>query len=141
MFSQTKTEKVKEMLVLSGTSSFGKEMLQQMLPTFKKAYPTIPDEFFVRFMEKVKVEDLQNLIIPIYESRFSESEIDDIIQFYKSPTGRKLTSKMSDIFKESQIVGSIWGEKLAGELIEELQEEFDEAPPVYTSPPPPMKAK
>ena len=101
LHSQTKKDKVREMLQLTGSAELGIKMMEQMIPTFQKAYPNVPNDFFSEFMKKVNVTDLQDLIIPIYESRFTEKEIDDFIIFYKSPSRKKLTTQLPDIFKES----------------------------------------
>ena len=134
-YGQTKQEKIKNLLELTGSANLGIKFMNDFVVYFKQAYPTAPNEFWDKFMNEVKPEDLQNLIIPIYDSNFTEKEVDDFIAFYKSPSGQKMASKLPQIYAESQEAGGKWGQELAEKVVKELELKN------YSSPPPAMETK
>lgn len=132
---QTKQQKIKNLLELTGSGNMGIKVMNDFLVYFKEAYPNVPDEYWNEFMKEVSPDDLVNLVIPIYDRHFSESEIDDFVAFYQSPSGKKMAVKLPLIYAESQEVGSKWGEELAAKIVEKLESRN------YSSPPPPMQSK
>lgn len=59
----------------------------------------------VRIVEVMKKElswsTLQPIYIAIYQESFSQSEIDGLIEFYKSPIGQSFVSKMPQVMNRS----------------------------------------
>lgn len=134
-FAQTSKEnKIKDLLNLMGVEKNMSVMLDQMIEQYKQVFPNVPNEYWSKMTEKKSVEDLKNLIVPIYSKNLEEKEIDDLIAFYKSPTGKKLIEKLPIIMNESMKVGEKWGKDLSSRITAELDKEN-----VYSSPPPPMK--
>jgi len=76
---------------------------------------------------KASWEHFQQPLVNIYAKNFSENEIDDLIAFYKTQTGKKMIKKMPSISIESmqlsqQILQTLYPDiqKLSGELKAEL---------------------
>ncbi|HKX31208.1 MAG TPA: DUF2059 domain-containing protein [Blastocatellia bacterium] len=88
------------------------------------------DRFTKAFRDKVKqrvdfAKVLEELTFSIYGKYFTESEIKDLIVFYKSPTGKKMTTIMPQILAESMQQTSekltSTFTKLAIEVLKEIQ--------------------
>lgn len=53
-------------------------------------------------MERIDFNKLvEDISVPIYDKYFTESELKDLIAFYKSPTGTKVIEVMPNLFAES----------------------------------------
>ncbi|MEO1137597.1 MAG: DUF2059 domain-containing protein [Pseudomonadota bacterium] len=66
-------------------------------------------------------------IASIYERHFTIEEMDAIIEFYKSPVGEKLVTKLPELTSESIIIGTEFGEKLTKRLTTiELPDELND---------------
>jgi hypothetical protein len=62
----------------------------------------------------VNVNEFCERLIPLYKKHFNISEMQDLIDFYKSDTGRKLILLNPILFKEGSIIGEqYFKEKLA----------------------------
>ncbi|WP_294293838.1 DUF2059 domain-containing protein [uncultured Chryseobacterium sp.] len=96
----------------------------------------IPDEFWNEFLKEVSSEEFSKLYIPIYAKYYSESDLDELIRFYKTPLGQKIITNTPLIMKESVEVGRDFGQKIGKKLVEKLSEAKG-----YQSPPPPMPSK
>lgn len=53
------------------------------------------DEFFNKELDLDTM--LQEVVVPVYDKHFSESELRDLIAFYKSPTGQKMITAMPQL--------------------------------------------
>jgi uncharacterized protein len=80
---------IKILLEMTGSAKLGVQVANQMITSFKTTYPDIPDKFWSDFMEELEAEDLNSIIIPIYEKYYNHKDIKKLIKFYKSPIGKK----------------------------------------------------
>lgn len=132
-FAQTSKEaKIKELIEVTGVSKMAVQGAQQFVNTYKENYKDIPDEFWNGFLKEVSTEEFSKLYIPIYSKYYTESDLDELIKFYKTPIGQKTISNIPLIMNESMEVGREWGQNLAKKLIDKINEQKG-----YQSPPPP----
>ncbi|HCR75474.1 MAG TPA: hypothetical protein DIW37_03505 [Chryseobacterium sp.] len=132
-FAQTSKEaKIQELIEVTGVSKMAVQGAQQFVNTYKENYKDIPDEFWNGFLKEVSTEEFSKLYIPIYSKYYTESDLDELIKFYKTPIGQKTISNMPLIMNESMEVGREWGQNLAKKLIDKIN-----AQKGYQSPPPP----
>jgi len=76
----------------------------------------LADRFdFVRLTEEVS--------IPLYAKYFSESELRDLIAFYKSPTGKRTIETMPNLYAESMAMANERLEPVLKEVIDEISTE------------------
>jgi hypothetical protein len=119
--SQKETD-IRKLLEVSGSSKLGQQILDQMIGQFRKSMPDVPQEFWTKFQEQAQMDELVELIIPIYDKHFSDDDIKDLIKFYESPIGRKLMHEMPEIVQESMAIGQNWGRNMAQRVMQQLHE-------------------
>lgn len=134
VYSQSKQEKIKELLTMSKQANIGIQLINQFVGQFKKTYPTVPEKMWTDFLKEINPEDMINLVVPIYDKYYTESDIDEMLKFYKSPVGLKMTANIQNVFLESQEAGRKWGREIAERILKKLENEK-----YLQSPPPPMK--
>ena len=107
-------------------------MSANMKPTLAKMLP--PGEyqdrllslFFERFQSKLKIDDLLDLTIPIYDKYLSKEDIDGLAQFYQTPLGKKMISALPQVLIESQTAAMNLGEQIGRQsMLEVLAEHPD----------------
>lgn len=108
--------------VITGMSKNMRPMLNSSLPTGEYREKLI-ELFFQRFQSKLRVEEMIDLAVPIYDKYFSKEEIEGLIQFYQTPLGRKVVSVLPQVVLESQTEGMKWGEKVGRDSMAEVLEE------------------
>ena len=97
-------------------------MMNQMIASLKTTHSKAGDEFWENFKKEIKAEDIENMIIPIYDKHYTESDIDQLIAFYNSSIGKKMIATMPQVMQESVIVGQNW----AKQIIEKSQAKLKE---------------
>lgn len=118
----TKTEKIKQLLELSGSGKMGIQVMDQMMSSFKSSYSVVKQEFWEEFKKEINPDDIENMILPIYDKYYTEADIDQLTAFYKSPIGKKMIQTMPLVMRESMIAGQNWGKEIATKVLARLKE-------------------
>ena len=119
---KAKQDDIRKLMKLTGSAEVGKQVMDQLFVSFKQSMPNVPAEFWDGISKKVDVDEMVELIVPIYAKYFSHDEIRELIKFYQSPLGKKLTKVLPDVTRESMAAGQKWGTKLAEEVMKEIQQ-------------------
>ena len=114
---------IRKLMELTGSKDIGMQVIEQMIGMFKQSYPHVPGEFWDEFLDAVDPDELVNLVIPIYERHLTHEDVQILIEFYSTPTGRKLIAAQPKIVEESMLAGQTWGTQLGEEVARKLQEQ------------------
>ncbi|MDD3374396.1 MAG: DUF2059 domain-containing protein [Candidatus Omnitrophica bacterium] len=77
---------------------------ENMRKTFDNVIAQSPEEDRDKLAQAFNVEDIVLQLVPIYEKYFSDKELQDLINFYESPTGRKVLEVNPMILQDSMDV-------------------------------------
>lgn len=114
---------LEELMVLMGVTDMANQIMVQMIEQLKPLTPNAPESFWPKFLEKVDSKSFVDMLIPIYAKHYTHSDIKELITFYQSPIGKKVTANLPAITQESMTVGQQWGMNLGQQVMEELQKE------------------
>lgn len=92
-----------------------------------KNYSNISESFWKEFqaeIEKTSETRLIDMFVDIYFKYFTESDLKEIIAFYKTPIGQKLLHNNPAIIKDAMSVGKKWGEDVAEQVVDKLKKEL-----------------
>jgi hypothetical protein len=125
------TEKLMELV---GTRRILRELFDQdieaQITAMRRARPDVPDQFWqdftAEFKRQASPDDLMKVILPIYDRHFTHQEIRQLIAFYESPLGRKISTTLPEIQQESVEAGRAWGEQLGDRMNAELKQRLAE---------------
>ncbi len=118
--------KLKTLIELNGGEKAFKSAVNMMLSQFKNSKSNVPEEFwddFEKEMLTTSIDDLVQLIAPVYNKYLTEKELDDIINFYNTPTGKKFGDLTPSITQETMVAGQEWGMKIGQKIADRLKEE------------------
>ncbi len=127
IFSVTKaqssqyTSKVKEMLSLTGAEQTFSVAVDQMKQLRIDVSDDVWNELQSEF-KKTSIDDLVELLSPVYFKYLDEDDIDGIIVFYQTPIGRKYAENTPAITQESMVAGQEWGMKIGQDIANRLAE-------------------
>ena len=121
---QASLESIKELMKKSGADQMGMQMMNKMLPAFKRMTPEAPEEFWTAMMKEISMDDMIDKIVPIYQKHLTQQDVSEITAFFESNAEKKLISKQPQIMQESMIAGQQWGEETAVRVMEKYNIEF-----------------
>jgi hypothetical protein len=116
-----KRRDIRTLLELTGSAKLGMQLVNQLLGQFKVAMTDVPAHVWNEVAKEIRAGELVELVVPIYDKHLEHAEIKDIIKFYQSPAGRKLTAAMPAITQESMQAGQAWGQRLSKRIVEKLK--------------------
>jgi len=102
----------RRLLAVTGATKLMLGTMQTMIAAQRNANPQIPPEFWDVFMAHARRDTtkLIDQLVPIYAAHLTRTELDDLVRFYTSPLGQRLTAAQPDILRESTVAGQQWGE-------------------------------
>ena len=102
----------RRLLAVTGATKLTLGTMQTMIAAQRNANPQIPPEFWDVFMAHARRDTtkLIDQLVPIYAAHLTRTELDDLVRFYTSPLGQRLTAAQPDILRESTVAGQQWGE-------------------------------
>jgi hypothetical protein len=99
-----------------------RSMLLQTNPTVGKDLEDVSNNLKKAFASRTN--DLLSDIAWLYATRFSESELKEIVTFYRTPTGKKVIADEPIIFEDAMKGLQGWQEKFAEEVIARFRAEM-----------------
>jgi hypothetical protein len=116
---------LKKMLEAGGSEASFKVVIKQMFDMLKQQNTTVPDSLWSGFekeFSKTSMDELVDMLFPVYQKHMTISDLEKIIEFYQTPAGKKYAEKTPLIMQESMQVGQQWGMKIGQKFREKLQE-------------------
>lgn len=140
-YSQSKNVKAKELMSLMGQQNLSSNLSTLFIDQFRQKYPKVDEVFWKKMETEIDVNSLIDSSTNIYEKYFTDKEIDELLEFYKSPLGKKMVQNVPLIIKESQSIGANWvmevEKKIKNDLIKEGYLSPSTSNSNYLPPPPP----
>lgn len=116
-----KQRDIRKLLKITGAGQMGMDAIDQMLVLQRQANPEIPEQFWIEFRKEISANGLTDLIIPSYEKYFTHEDIQELIEFYQSPVGRKMLENQPRLVAESKLAGQQWGSEVAQRVMDRLE--------------------
>ncbi len=102
-----------------------KPMLTNSLPPGEYREKLV-ELFFEKFHSGTNIEQLLDMMIPVYDKHLSHQEIRGLLEFYATPLGQKSIQALPQIMSECQDIGKQWGEQLGRQsMLDVLKEHPD----------------
>jgi len=114
-----------KLIQVSGSEAAYKGVLDQMVSMFKQQQSNVPKEFWDEFtieVNKNAIDQLVNLVLPIYQKHLTEADLLGVIAFYETPAGKKFAEKTPLITQESMLAGQEWGKQIGQKVVDRLKE-------------------
>ena len=115
-------EDIHTLLQVSGSAQLSEQIVDQIILIVRQQYPKPPPTFWDDFRKEISTSEYLDQMIPIYASHFSDEEVQEMINFYRSPVGRKLVQEQPMMMHESTKIGQKWGYQISQRISQRLQE-------------------
>lgn len=99
------------------------EKQSNLPPNFEAKMDKKTDDIFNNF----PVDDLIDVMIPVYQKHLTKGDVDAMVAFYSTPTGQKLLKELPAITAESMQAASGIIQKMTANAMQQVQEEIAQA--------------
>ena len=118
-------EALQTMFKVSGSEEMYQTAIEQMFTMFKGQYSSVKDEVWVSLEAEFKntsINDLIEMLTPTYQKHLTLEDIKGLIEFYRTPVGKKYAKKSPMIMQESMQIGQQWGMKIGEEFAKKMND-------------------
>ncbi len=132
--TENKKAIIDELIIMTGAAEIARTMTGQfediMLRTMAQQYPQLSEAAKQAIVDETADAVKENMIenewfnhmqYDLYSKYFTESELSEMLAFYKTATGRKATKVLPQLMQESMIVGGAKAQALAPVILERVQ--------------------
>ncbi|HYK82946.1 MAG TPA: DUF2059 domain-containing protein [Gemmatimonadales bacterium] len=120
-----KAATIRQILALTQADQLALRGMEVSIPAQRAANPQIPAQFWDAFLSRARADvgGLVDLLIPIYAAHFSQVQLEQLLQFYRTPLGQHLAEVQPAIAQESILAGQRWGASLGKAVAESLAQQ------------------
>ena len=122
--------KLKQMMEISGANAVQRQLPEQMIQMMQQQMQQNSNQLSENTMQQMKVlfdnsfTQLMDLMVPIYAKYYTEEDLDNIIRFYETPSGRRMADAQPNIATDAMGVAQQWAMQFAqkmGEIFKSAQ--------------------
>ena len=113
---------IRRVLELTKVADVAVSAMEAAIPSQRLANPQIPAEFWGEFMTCAgrEIPRLLDLLVPIYDAQFTTAQLEQLIEFYQSPAGKRLVAVQPAIAVQSMQAGQEWGARVGSQVVADL---------------------
>ncbi|MBL56691.1 MAG: hypothetical protein CMP61_05845 [Flavobacteriales bacterium] len=115
---------LKTMFKVTGSEETYSTVIKQMFTMFKEQYSNVEEKTWVELekeFQKTSINDLVRMLAPVYVKYLNQEELQELIDFYSSPVGKKIAQSTPLITQESMQIGQEWGKKIGEEFVQKMK--------------------
>ena len=119
------TKTLNKMFEVSGTEESYQAAIKQMFTIFKQQYPNVEIEIWTdleKEFSKTSLSELTKMLVPVYSKYMTLEDLNELIKFYDTPTGKKYAKSTPLIMQESMQVGQQWGMKIGQDFEKKMKD-------------------
>lgn len=121
----------RRLLAVTGAVKLALNGMETMINQQRGLNPQVPAAFWDAFIARARRDTMQllDLLVPIYATNLTRDEIEQLIRFYESPIGKRLTAVQPKITQESMAAGQTWGETMGRAVGDSIARTTENRPP------------
>lgn len=113
---------VREFLEVSGAVQSNRQVMDQMIKSFRVNMPQVPSSYWDELSKEINPDEVIDMIVPVYVEFLNINDLEQLIEFYKSPVGKKYAEKLPLISEKSVKIGQKWGWEFSQKIQSKLQQ-------------------
>jgi uncharacterized protein len=112
---------VRRLLKASHSDELAVAMFDQMISMFKTQVPGIPDEFWKNLKTEFDVNQLMDIMVPVYSQDMSQAAVVSATKFLESPSGKEYVAASKKVSMDSGVVAQKWASIIMAQIVEKMQ--------------------
>lgn len=114
-------ELARELMSLTGEDDAGVTAAAGIISQMKPSFPTVSDEEWAEVARTFSSEEMIEMSVTVYVKHFDESELSQLVDFYRSSLGQKLLQRTPAVLNEIAVIGNQWAQAKMQQISKKLQ--------------------
>ena len=118
-----KVNNILYLLKISGTADFAYLIVDDVIKNYQQYVKNTPNGYWDKVVQETNIKPFLDSIVTVYEKRFSNDEIKELIKFFESSVGNKWAIELKTMNDEVMTQANIFGQNLFNEINKRLMKE------------------
>ena len=105
------------------------QSIQQEVPTSTpeemKRFNDMIDGVTLDTLSSLHIDEMIEVIVPVYQRHFTDADLDAVLAFYSSPTGQKFLNETPQILQETMMAMGPMQQKMMQEMMQKMQQRME----------------
>lgn len=105
------------------------QSIQQEVPTSTpeemKRFNDLIDGVTQDTLGSLHIDEMIEVIVPVYQRHFTDADLDAVLAFYSSPTGQKFLNETPQILQETMAAMGPLQQKMMQEMMQKMQQRME----------------
>jgi hypothetical protein len=125
----TKEQLIRQVLVRSKEAEQAQQRIFQALAGMKLMMPRVEEKFWDKYRQLISLDELRDRLVYVYDKHYTSDELNDLLKFYDSPVGKKVSDNAVPILRESMDIAQDLSKRAGQSVSADLQaEQFLKSP-------------
>jgi hypothetical protein len=111
---------IRQVIDATGAPAAAADNIKSGIDKVRAESPETPEIVWQRLAARIDPKAIFELIVPIYDAHYTKAEIQVLLDFYRSPAGKKFLVEMPKANEEIDAAIDHWAEGIAASLMQEL---------------------
>ncbi len=119
------SKSLKKMFEVSGAEESYQVAIQQIFAMYREEYSNVGSDIWEdleKEFSNTSLDKLTEMLVPVYSKYLTLEDLQELIEFYETPIGKKLVYSTPLILKESMQIGKQWGIKIGEDFEKKMKE-------------------
>lgn len=118
-----KEKLIRQVLTRTKAAEVAQERILQGLESVKQQMPRVPEKFWEKYRQLISMEELSARLVSVYDKHYTSEDLSELLKFYDSPIGKKVSDETISILRESKDVAQEISKRAAQSVSTDFQAE------------------
>ena len=118
-----KEKLIRQVMARTKEAEQAQERILQAIAGTKALMPRVPEKYWERYRELISIDELRNRLVIVYDKHYSSEELNEMLKFYDSPLGKKMSDEAIPILRDSMDVAQELAKRAAQSVASDFQAE------------------
>ncbi len=119
----TKEQLIRQVLARTKEAEQAQERMLQAMAGMKLAMPRVAEKFWEKYRQLISADELRERLVGVYDKHYTSEELNELLKFYDSPLGKKVSEEAVPILRESMEIGQDLSKRAAKSVSADYQAE------------------
>jgi hypothetical protein len=114
---------IRQVMARTKEAEQAQERILQAVAGMKLMMPRVAEKFWDKYRQLITIDELRNRLVIVYDKHYSSEELNELLKFYDSPLGKKMSDEVIPILRESMEIAQGLSKRAAQSVSADFQAE------------------
>ena len=118
-----KEQLIRQVLAYTKEPEKAQERILSAMEAMKLNMPRVGEKYWEKYRSLISIEELRDRLVYVYDRHYTSEELNELLKFYESPVGKKVSDQAVPILRESMDIAQDLSKRAARSVTADYQAE------------------